>query len=221
MARCCNPHGCDELFGERVARRDARRYRRKGLDKTAREMVDFLLERGVEGATVLEIGGGIGSIQLELLRAGAARAINLELTGAYDGPAAELARDAGVSDRIERRVVDLAVEPSEVRVADVVVLHRVVCCYPNAQQLIGESAAHARRTLMLSYPPRAWWTRTFAAVLNAAMRVRRRQYRSYIHPPRAFLAEAEARGLRHAFASRRWPWRITALERDPGVASVV
>ena len=60
----------------------AARYRKRGLDKTARRMVDLLAERGVQGSTVLEIGGGVGEIQLELLRRGAASATNLELSPA-------------------------------------------------------------------------------------------------------------------------------------------
>jgi 2-polyprenyl-3-methyl-5-hydroxy-6-metoxy-1,4-benzoquinol methylase len=218
---CCAEGSCGDIFTERVARRDARRYRRKGLDKTARRMVDFLVAQGVGGRTVLEVGGGVGAIQLELLRAGAVRAVNLELTAAYDGPAGELAREAGLSDRVERRILDLAVEPAAVEAADVVVLHRVVCCYPDAERLVGECAAHTVRTLVLSYPPRTWWALAFAAVVNVAMRLRRRDYRSYIHAPGAFLAEAESRRLRQVFAGQHWPWRITGLERDRGVASVV
>jgi len=64
---CCSGGGCGDIFTKRVADRDARRYRRKGLDKTARRMVEFLVERGVDGLTVLEVGGGVGAIQLELL----------------------------------------------------------------------------------------------------------------------------------------------------------
>jgi len=62
VAGCCNPRGCDEFFDRRFARRLANRYRRRGLDRTARRMVAFLEERGVEGATVLEVGGGVGEI---------------------------------------------------------------------------------------------------------------------------------------------------------------
>jgi 2-polyprenyl-3-methyl-5-hydroxy-6-metoxy-1,4-benzoquinol methylase len=217
---CCNARGCDRLFNERTARRDARRYRKKGLDRTARRMVGFLAERGVEGAVVLEVGGGVGAIGLELLKAGAARAVTLELSSAYEEPARELARDAGVADRVEFRVADLATDPDSVAAADIVVLHRVVCCYPEADRLVAAAAEHARRALVLSYPPRTWWTRAFAATVNAAMRLLRWEYRSYMHPPRAFLGEAERRGLGTAFEGRRFPWRITALERAPAVASV-
>ncbi len=43
-------------------------------------MVDWLVAQGIQGSTVLEIGGGVGEIQLELLRHGAARTTNLELS---------------------------------------------------------------------------------------------------------------------------------------------
>jgi len=64
---CCDPRGCDQFFSPRFACRVARRYRKRGVDKTARQMIAFLEQRGIEGATVLEIGGGVGEIQLELL----------------------------------------------------------------------------------------------------------------------------------------------------------
>jgi len=67
MASCCNPRGCDRFFGPRFARRMANRYRKRGLDKVARRMAEFLEARGIEGATVLEVGGGIGEIQIDIL----------------------------------------------------------------------------------------------------------------------------------------------------------
>jgi hypothetical protein len=206
------------MFGERTARRDARRYRRKGLDRTARRMVDFLVERGVGGLSVLEVGGGVGAIQLELLKAGAARAVNLELSPAYEGPAAELAREARVEARRELRVVDVAADPDAVEAADIVILHRVVCCYPEADRLVAVAADHARRALVLSYPPRTWWTRAFAATVNGVMRALGREYRTFMHPPQAFLGEAERRGFRPVLRSTSWPWRIAGLAREPSAA---
>ena len=84
VAGCCDPRGCDRMFDGRFARRRAAGYRRRGLDRTARRMVELLAEPGLEGATVLEIGGGVGEIHIELLRRGAASATALELSPAYD-----------------------------------------------------------------------------------------------------------------------------------------
>ena len=85
MPICCNARGCDRFFGPRFARRMAARYRKRGLDRAARRMVGFLEEHGVAGATVMEVGGGIGDIQIELLKRGATRTVNLELSPGYDG----------------------------------------------------------------------------------------------------------------------------------------
>src|SRR6266704_373506 len=71
MSDCCTPKGYRWIFSERSARAEAKRYRRKGLDATSRRIFDFVKKQGVEGRTVLEVGGGIGAIQIELLKAGA------------------------------------------------------------------------------------------------------------------------------------------------------
>src|SRR5918999_1416953 len=118
MAGCCNARGCEQFFGTRFARRAARRYRRRGLDKPARHIVRFLHSRGLAGATVLEVGGGVGEIGLELLERGAERAVNLELSPAYEQEAGRLAREAGVASKIERWVHDIALDPAQVEPAD-------------------------------------------------------------------------------------------------------
>jgi 2-polyprenyl-3-methyl-5-hydroxy-6-metoxy-1,4-benzoquinol methylase len=191
----------------------ARRYRKKGLDGTARRMVEFLELRGLEGATVLEIGGGIGEIQIELLRRGAAHTVNLELSPAYDEEGNRLLREAALEDRAERRIHDIAVEPNEVEPADIVVLHRVVCCYPDYERLLGAAAQCARRLLVFSYPPRNALSRLVVNAENLLFRLIRREYRSFTHPPSAMLAVLGERGLRRTFAHQALVWQISGLER--------
>ena len=98
MAGCCNPTDYRRLFSRKYARRDARRFRRRGLRGTSHDLVE--LAGGVRGATVLDIGGGIGAIELELLAAGAKRATNVELSGGYEDAAAELIAERGVEGRV-------------------------------------------------------------------------------------------------------------------------
>ena len=91
MAGCCPSRDYHRFFNQRFARRLANRYRKRGLDPTAQTVVQFLRQLDLEDATVLEIGGGVGEIEIELLQAGAARAQNLELSSAYEHPARMLA----------------------------------------------------------------------------------------------------------------------------------
>ena len=213
MAGCCDPRGCDRFFDRHFARRVAGRYRKRGLDKTAERMVGFLERQGIEGATVLEIGGGVGEIHLELLRRGAGRAVNLELSAAYDAEAARLAEEAGVQGRVERRLHDIAVDPDAIAPADIVVLHRVVCCYPDYERLLGAAAAHARRLLVFSHPRRNLASRLVVGAENVGFRLAKREFRVFAHPPAAMLAVLGEQGLEAAFAERGFAWEARGLSR--------
>jgi len=210
---CCNARGCDQFFSPRFARRMARRYRKRGLDKTARRMVEFLEQRGIEGATVLEIGGGIGAIQIELLKRGATNAVNLELSSSYDEVAAALLRQTGLDGRAERRLHDIAAERDNVEPADLVVLHRVVCCYPDYERLLEAAADHARRIVVFSYPPSNAISRRAVAAQNLIFRLLRKEFRTFAHPPSAMLSVLNDRGLRVTFSHHGFVWQVAGLER--------
>ncbi len=103
MTDCCTPNGCRQIFSEKNAAGEAKRYRRKGLDGSFERIPDLIRERGVEGKTLLEVGGGIGAIEIELLRAGMAQAVNVELTPTYEAAATELNRAMNVLIHARKR----------------------------------------------------------------------------------------------------------------------
>jgi 2-polyprenyl-3-methyl-5-hydroxy-6-metoxy-1,4-benzoquinol methylase len=216
MGSCCEPSGYRDMFGARFSRHLARRYRKRGLDKTASRIVAFLTGRGVEGATVLEIGGGVGAIQLELLRRGAARSTNLELVDSYDADAASLAAEAGLAGRMTRHQLDLVDRPDAIAPHDIVVLHRVVCCYPDYEGLLDAAADHATGVLVFSYPPRNLLTRMLSAGENLLFRVRRSAFRSYVHDPEAMTSAAQRGPLREAYRHRGLGWHIVGLATPTG-----
>ena len=213
MSGCCDPRGYDDMFGTRFSRHLAARYRRRGLDRTAARMADFVSSHGIADATVLEIGGGIGDIQLELLRRGARHATNLELVDAYDADAHQLAAAAGLGDRVTRRRVDIAATPDAVDRADVVILHRVVCCYPDYERLLTAAAEHARHLLVFSHPPRTALSRAVVATQNLSFRVMGRSFRAFTHPPQAMVEVAERSGLRTDYTHRGRVWQVVGLIR--------
>lgn len=196
-----------------MAARDARRYRRKGLDGPSRRIFDLVKAQGVEGRTVLEVGGGVGAIQIELLKAGAAKAISVELTPTYEGVAGELLRDAGLTDRVERKVMDFAQSGGEVGPADVVIMNRVVCCYPDMPRLAGAAADHTRQLLVMSYPKRAWWTRVGLGIANFMLWAFRREFHIFVHEPKDIVATSERHGMKPLLDQRGFLWMVSALHR--------
>ena len=214
MGGCCRPGDYDKLFDEKNARARAREYAHKGLTADAQRIVEFVRRRMSPGYSVLEVGGGVGAIQLELLRGGAARAINVELATQYEKVAADLIRERGLDDRVERRLGDFVREAEMIPAADVVVMQRVVCCYPDAEALVGAAADHARRLLLLTFPVERWWIRLGLAAENALFRVRGSTFRSFVHSTAAVLATAHRHGMRLAEHHRGLIWQVIALERN-------
>jgi magnesium-protoporphyrin O-methyltransferase len=196
-----------------VRRHLVRRYRKRGLDETASRIVEFVTSHGVKGATVLEVGGGVGDIQLELLRRGARAATNLELVGVYDAAADQLATAAGVRDRVTRRLLDIATQPDAVEPADVVILHRVVCCYPDYERLLTAAADHTRALLVFSHPPRNLASRAVKTAQNVTFRLMGRSFRTFTHSPEAMVAVAETRGLRREYSHHGHVWQVVGLTR--------
>jgi Methyltransferase domain len=201
------------MFSEKSAQAEVKRYRRKGLDSLSRRIAELLKERGVEGRTMLEVGGGIGAIEIELLRAGATRAVNVELTPTYEEAAGELLRETGLADRVERRVMDFVETGEDVEAADYVVLNRVICCYPDMPRLTAAAADRVRHTLVLTFPNSRWWTRLGLTIVNFGFRVVRLQFRIFLHRPELILAAAEKHGLKTTLNRRGLLWHMAALDR--------
>ena len=213
MTGCCARHGQEELFGEKTAANDARKYRRKGPDPMARSLARRAGTRGVEGASVLEIGGGVGQVALELLKAGAASAEVVELLPDYEQFVHELAVEAGVDERISFRTADLVADPAAAARVDLVVMNKVVCCTPDGIALAGIAASLARRTLVFSFPRGVWWARAGLGAVHLYLRLRGRRFRVFVHPTAALEAAVESRGFVRA-SERNGPlFRIAAFER--------
>lgn len=210
---CCEPQGYDETFSARFARRMARRYRRRGLSRTARAIVAFLTDRGIDGASILEIGGGVGELHVELLRRGAAAATNLEIATNYEVEAAQLLELTRMTARVERRFLDIAQVPDEAEPADVVVLHRVVCCYPDYERLLGAASNKTIRLLVFSYPPRNIATRAMLSAANTLRRLKGDCFREFLHPPVEMRNVAAQSGLRDTYRWRGFGWRVVGFER--------
>jgi Methyltransferase domain len=210
---CCQ--GVDEVFGERTARHDLERYRRRGPSKPTRRLLEALRREGIEHASVLDIGGGVGAIQHELLEDGAGRATSVEASGAYLRASRDEAARRGHGDRITYEAGDFVAIADRVEPADLVTLDRVICCYPDMEALVGRSAERARRVYGLVYPQDRWWVGLGIRCANLMMRLSRRSFRSYVHRTGAVDAVARAHGLVPKVTQRAGPvWQVAVYVRE-------
>jgi magnesium-protoporphyrin O-methyltransferase len=120
--------------------------------------------------------------------------------------------EAGLADRVERKLMDFAEADGSVDAADVVVMNRVICCYPTCQSSLA-AAEHAKSVLVMSFPNHRWWTRVGLTVANFGFRVIRLQFRVFIHPPELIQAAVQQHGFRTKFNERGLLWQVNAFER--------
>jgi SAM-dependent methyltransferase len=218
---CCTPPSeYRRFFNRRVARLETRRFRRRGLPRSARGLVSLAGDAG--GASVLDVGGGTGTLSLELLERGASSATVVELSDGYEESATALLAEHHLRDRVERRVGDFVVESGLVEPHDLVTLHRVVCCYPDAGALVAAAATHAKRRLLLTYPRERRLTRLGFRVVNLWLRLTRCGFRTYVHPVAAMEEAAAGAGLRRIRREAQGLfWENAAFERSADVGSAL
>jgi hypothetical protein len=213
MSDCCDPAPYRRFFNRKEAARNARNYTRRGLDPMAKSLVAFLMSQGIDGATVLEVGGGVGAIQIELLKAGAAKACNVELSAGYEDEALTLATEAGVEGRIARQMGDFVEEQGNIEPADIVVMNRVICCYPWMERLMDAAVSKTGRRLAIVFPREKWWVKSGQKLGNVFMSVRRCDFRAYVHPVAAIEARATEAGLSAIHRDHNLVWQALVLER--------
>jgi magnesium-protoporphyrin O-methyltransferase len=167
----------------------------------------------VDGLTVLDIGAGVGAVYLELLKAGAERAVDVDGSPAYVAVARGEAARQGVANRVEYLTGDFVELAGDVDPADVVALDRVVCCYPDMRALVRLSAERARRRYGLVYPRDAGWIRGGTAVVNGLARLFRRRTRIWIHRSADVESILAAAGLAPTFRRQGILWQVAVFER--------
>ena len=179
----------------------------------ASSMVDYLTSRDVEGADVLEVGGGVGAIQLELLKAGVAESVNVELSSGYDEAAQRLAKEEGLEDRITRQLGDFVERQHEFEPADIVVMNRVVCCYPWMERMMEAAVSKTGRYLALVFPRERWWVKFALGSGNMFMKLRKCDFRAFVHPVDDIEAVATRAGLVVRHTDRNLIWQALVFER--------
>lgn len=208
---CCN--GGANVFGENMARSEVKDYRRKGAGKVTRLLIEALRGQGVDGLTLLDIGGGVGAISMELLKSGVTSAAQIDASPAYVAAATAEAAREGLGDRFAARQGDFVALAEETPEAGVVTLDKVICCYPNMPALVGASAARATRLYGAIYPRDFWWARYGARVANFFARLFRAGFQFYVHPTTAVDAAIRQQGLTPAIHRNAGFWQVVVYAR--------
>jgi SAM-dependent methyltransferase len=200
--------GIERCFNTRRVTNELKRYRKRGMAKSTRLLVEALQAQGVDGLTLLDIGGSVGAITHALLQAGARQATDVDASAAYLAAAQEEAVRRGLAERVSFQHGDFVALAPTLPATDIVTLDRVICCYNDMPALVGLSAARAERLYGVVYPRDAWWIRLFIQAQNFALRVRRMPIRFFVHPTAVVDATIRVHGLARRFSRAIGVWQV-------------
>ena len=161
---------------------------------------------GYRDGALLEIGCGVGHLHQTLLEQGARTAVGVDLAPRMLSEARDWAAQRGLADRtqyVEGDFIDLR---DSIAAADVTVMDKVVCCYPDANTLIGMSLEKTKRVYALTYPRDRWFVRLATASTALFLWLIRSDFRPYVHDPVQIESWIGCRRFRKSFEDTTAMW---------------
>lgn len=213
---CPQCQGIEQLFDLRMARKELKQYRQKGPAGTTRYLLDWLTQSGKSGLTLLDVGGGVGAIQHELLPAGVVKtAVHLDAASAYLQVSQEEAERLGHADQITYQFgnfVDLAdgLDP-----ADLVMLDRVICCYHDMPALVKSAAESSNHLIGLVFPQDRWIFKWGVRLVDFLLGFSKNPFRLFIHSTQAVDALLQQHGFERRAHKKFLVWQSMMYVKQP------
>ena len=215
---CCSfENSVDRQFGKKNARRQLRRYHRRGVGGTASMLLEGLAKARLTEGTVLDVGAGIGSLTFELLEQGVRSAVVVEASAAYADVVASEAARRGRASAVRVVRGDFLQVAGDVPSAGIVTLDRVVCCYPRYAELLATAAGRAEHGFAFSYPRERWYMRATMALANVFMRTNS-GFRTFVHPEGDMRRLVEQAGFELVSHAHNMAWSADVFVRRASTA---
>ena len=209
-----DPEGVAECF-DKCARVKGRRARPGSVRGASKALLGLLDGQRIADRTVLEVGCGLGGLALASASRGAEHVTGVDLSPVAIREAARLAAEAGLADRATFAVGDGS--RMDLPPHDVVVLDKVICCYPDADALLDNSLRATRLTYGFVVPCSSGWrgaaARAGIAMENASRWVSRQPFRAFVHDVERIEARIAQAGLTRVAAAGSFPWYLAVYAR--------
>ena len=210
---CCQCQAIEERFDRKKAAAKLLAYQQDGLKRESQALVDALAEQGIAGYTLLDVGGGMGALAIELIKRGIDRATINEASTAYLETAAGEGARQGLADRITLVHGNIVAMGEELPPADVVTLDKVVCCYDDMPGLIKASVNRARKLYGLVYPRDNWLVKTGFGFENLGYWLKGSDFRLFVYPTKEVDGLIQQNGFRMLSRSTSAAWQIVVYVR--------
>ena len=210
---CCQCQGIENMFDEKSAQKELKRYLKKGPTKTTRLLLDAIRVLGVKGLSFLDIGGGIGAIQYDLIEEGASEGTSIEASPAYINVVKDEINQKGLTEKVTFKLGDFTTIATLDDTSDIVTLDKVICCYDEMTQLVELSSKLAQKIYAVIYPRDVWWTKLARPILNLYPKLRGSPFRVFIHSTKNVEEIIFKHGFTKQYYATTFVWQIAIFTK--------
>lgn len=209
---CCSTF--DSVFDDKIAKKDYKNYRKKGLNKQASLVVDFLKNK-IDEKEVLDIGCGIGFFGMELIKSGASNSLGIEISRNYLSYAEKLRNELKLDEKAQFQIVDFIEKGEEFKNFDVTVSDKVICCYPHLDKFIDSTTKRTKKYYGIIYPRYNFLIKFITIVLNTVIKIPKKfkGFKFYIRTYEEISDQIKKNNFKQIFDQKKGIWRVTIFER--------
>jgi magnesium-protoporphyrin O-methyltransferase len=209
---CCGEKYSNQ-FDLKLAQAELAGYRKGEIKKNSRPLLEALIGIKPVGASVLDIGGGIGALDFELFKVGISNTIHVELSEPFSTVFRQEAERRSLQDKVQCYQGDFLQLRDKIENVDLVCLDKVICCYQHYESLIALSASKSQKWYAYVIPRDVWWVKFAESLKTFFQRFMSNPFLTYVHPVAAIEQLVIASGFRKISEHRGMIWQTTVYER--------
>lgn len=216
MSSCCNGAevcGPTNRFFSRWSRRYTKSFRRSGLDKTQRYLLEGVRKEPIASKEVLDIGCGVGALHLTLLLEGAAAATGVDISEGMLDEAKKFAEENRLQEKTRYLLGDFVEESRVTGDADITLLDKVVCCYKDYEVLLERSAAKTRSIYAVSHPKNSVLMRSIFTLQIFVLKLFRGSFYPFWHDWNDVHRRILSYGFQLIYSNSTIAWQVLVYKR--------
>ncbi len=171
-----------KLFGKE-AKRQAAKYEKKGLSSTAKRITELIIAQDTaKNGVYLDSGCGSGKICFELLKNGVKKTIGIDLSEKAIEIAEQLKEKFNFQDRavfVAGSFLDVEIPTTEP--IQGIILHRVLCCHPEAEKILQKVIALNPQEIYITLPTDNRIVRTIHVPIGVLTRTFTKGFQAQLH----------------------------------------
>jgi magnesium-protoporphyrin O-methyltransferase len=129
----------------------------------------------------LEIGSGAGALHMNLVKLGAKKSVGVDASEWAVKASEQLKKEIDPSINSETITAQISQTKERFGEFSVVIMDRVLCCYPHPETLLETAVLHSPELITLSIPRNLIWIRIGAIMVNIMQSILRRKFRIFVH----------------------------------------